>query len=532
MTDNPRENRASIFGLTFRQTDAAFMCLALFFLYLHLFILPATPIYYEMDHVAALNDAKRMAEGEQIYRDFFEFVFPGIEVLYLSFFKIFGFKYWIANALIIGHGLASTALCLAFARRIIGRSIYSYLPAAVYLFAGFRWFGIDGEHRMFSPVFASLAVLVILKRRSVGRIAAAGVLCALSSFFTQQRGILALGAIGLFVIYELGFPDRRWARMIAAVTTLGAAFAVSLGLMMLPFILSAGPATIYDCTIAFLSNYVQDPKTNSIESYLYTLEKVRNSGFLITAITLFYYLLIPLVYLATAVALWLKRNALEGDEFRAVVLLCLLGAFLSVGTVAPNAGRLFQIAVPAVVLFGWLIYRFLPRNEGFAKAAVVALILFGTFQAIRIQTAWDATILDTPSGDLVFFSPVVLERYAWLKERTNPGDYVYETYNAHVNFPLGLRNPSYISVALNTGYTTPDQVKRIINDLKTRRPRYIIWDGAWTPEMETLRDDERLKPLYVYMTRNYELHRRFSAFDGREPEIWEIAGERPGVDVP
>jgi hypothetical protein len=79
-----------------------------------------------------------------------------------------------------------------------------------------------------------------------------------------------------------------------------------------------------------------------------------------------------------------------------------------------------------------------------------------------------------------------------------------------------------MSVLLNTGYTPHEQVMQAIEDLKSKKARYIIWDGSWTKEMPDLGDDERLKPLYRFMTENYELRQRFTPYDGREREIWEL----------
>ena len=374
---------------------------------------------------------------------------------------------------------------------------------------------------MFSPIFGCLAVLVLMKGRTLPRVALAGCFCAVSSFFTQQRGSLALGAVGLFLIYELGFREREWKKMFGYGCLLAGTFAISISLMVLPFVVMAGPRVFYECTIEFLAHYVQDPDTNSVQTYWGTIAKLGTFGYLITAVALFYYLLIPLVYLATVVVLWWKRRIGASTNESSVLLICLLGAFLSIGTFAPNAGRLFQIAVPAVVLFGWLVYVLLPRSESVVKFVLAGLVLFGAFQAFRLQTGWDVKHLDTPSGELAFLSPIYLERYAWLAEHARPDEYVYETYNSHVNFPLGLRNPSRMSILLNTGYTTHEQVMEAIEDLKSKNARYIIWDGAWTPEMQTLGDDEKLKPFYKFMSENYELRQRFTPYDGREREIWE-----------
>lgn len=511
-----------IFGSQTRNYDLIFLAFCFVFLYLHLFLLPNnTPIYYEMDHVALLNDAKRMIEGEVIYRDFFEFTFPGSHLLYFVFLSVFGTKYWVANLLILLHGLASAVLCLAIGRRLFGDSFYAYLPAAVYIFFGFRWFGIDGEHRMFSPVFACAAVLILLTKRSYGRIALAGFACALSSFFTQQRGMLAVAAIGVFLFVEIALTGREWNRFIKSALILGVSFFAVLFLLLLPFIAVAGADRFYESTFLFLSNYVQDPDSNSLQSYFGTLAKLRTLGIMMTAVAIFYHILIPAVYFVAFALLWIKRKSLDAKQRSGVLLVCLMGIFLAIGTFAPNAPRIFQIALPAVIVFGWLIYQIGSRWELPAKAAVIGLMSFGLVLGIRLQTGWVAAILPAKSGHLAFLSPVYLERYSWLSEHASPDDYVYETYNAHVNFPLHLRNPSRISIILNTGYTPQSQVTQAIDDLKSSKARYIIWDGLLTEEMASLKENEKLKPFYLFLASNYELRQKFTPYDGRQPEIWE-----------
>ena len=61
-----------------------FLLAALVFLYLSVFIPPATPIYLPGDASVYLLNAQRMLEGESIYRDFFQHTLPGTELFYLA----------------------------------------------------------------------------------------------------------------------------------------------------------------------------------------------------------------------------------------------------------------------------------------------------------------------------------------------------------------------------------------------------------------------------------------------------------------
>src|SRR5438270_11860012 len=102
--------------LTWNRTDAIFLLFCSAFLYLHLFVLPATPIFYEEDHLYFVQDAWRMFRGETIYRDFFEYTFPGTQVLYLLLLKVFGTKFWIINFVIFIQALGQATLGLAISK--------------------------------------------------------------------------------------------------------------------------------------------------------------------------------------------------------------------------------------------------------------------------------------------------------------------------------------------------------------------------------------------------------------------------------
>ena len=99
---------------------------ALTFLYLILFILLDTPIFLSGDDQIYLLNATRMFEGQVMYRDFFHFVPPGTELVYGVFFKVFGFRAWIPNLLLILLGMALTCLATLMARKGArgGRSVF------------------------------------------------------------------------------------------------------------------------------------------------------------------------------------------------------------------------------------------------------------------------------------------------------------------------------------------------------------------------------------------------------------------------
>src|SRR5206468_1632659 len=107
-----------------------FLILCSVFLYLHLFLLPYNPIYIEEDHLYAIQDAWRMYNGEALYRDFFEFTFPGTQVLYLGLLNLFGTRFWIINAVIFFQGLGQAGIWLVISKVLLGSRPATLLPSS------------------------------------------------------------------------------------------------------------------------------------------------------------------------------------------------------------------------------------------------------------------------------------------------------------------------------------------------------------------------------------------------------------------
>jgi len=149
------------------------------FLYLQLFVLPSTPIYQANDQWMFMQDSRRMLDGEVLYRDIFQFVFPGYEAVYAALLKIFGLRTWVPNAVLVVLGvlLAWTTACVS--RRLIpGRN--AFLPAALLLSFEFRAWHIS-THHWFSVLAVMAAVLLVLEERGSARLAGAGALSGVNT---------------------------------------------------------------------------------------------------------------------------------------------------------------------------------------------------------------------------------------------------------------------------------------------------------------------------------------------------------------
>lgn len=75
--------------------DLLLLLAVIVFFYLLLFKIPFYPFFYEGDQLIFLSNAVRMINGEKMYTDFFQFTFPGGQVLYYLLFLAFGTKVWL-----------------------------------------------------------------------------------------------------------------------------------------------------------------------------------------------------------------------------------------------------------------------------------------------------------------------------------------------------------------------------------------------------------------------------------------------------
>ena len=125
----------------------------------NLFANPTTPLLLSGDQVFFWMDAQRMLHGEEIYRDFFQFTPPGVDLVYWSAFKLFGPRIWVPNLIVLVLGLVFGLLCWRVARSIMPRS-RAALATALFLVADYGKL-MNATHHWFS-------VLAVIGSRSEG----------------------------------------------------------------------------------------------------------------------------------------------------------------------------------------------------------------------------------------------------------------------------------------------------------------------------------------------------------------------------
>jgi hypothetical protein len=502
-----------------RRVDILFFCATFVYLYTQLFQFPFTPYNLEGDTLISVSDAMRIIDGEVMYRDFFHLTPPGAEVWYAALFSIFGVRLWILNFTILLLNLSLTWFVWRFSRQLLS-GVLVYVAPALFLVVGLRLFFLDGSYRLFSVVFALAAVAVVMGRREPRDLLFAGVFCGLSSFFLQPRGVLTLGGIAVFLVWE---HVRRGARELSLVSK-GA-------LLVLPFIAtiiatnayfiwSAGFDNYYFSVVTFVQKYYRnDPLSNSeafmadlpdIGQYseIYSASTAISRYIRIAAPTLFFYGLVPYVYLAFLIYRWRKKTYLESDgQDRKLVLLCIFGLALLVGVSAPSVFRLAHMALPGLVVLVWLIGR-LKRSEIVASSILCVLILVGIAYVIQRQTI-EKNYLEMPAGRAAFLANITFQRFKWVGEHTRPGDLFWEGHHLTFYFAFHLKNPTPLYLVRDNGYTPKFQADSVLAALERNPPEYIVWPRKWEKTAEERLPDDNLDGIWRFVLANYEFQMVF-----------------------
>src|SRR5882757_8426452 len=195
--DHPSQIAATS-GIRFRWLVAVASSLTFAICYLREFVAPHVPVMSWNDQMLFASDGARIVAGQMPYRDYFQFVTPGADLLYAFLFRHLGLLLWIPNALMVCVAATAVLLMTLAAGKVL-RGSFIALPAA--LTVGFVLFGgLDATHHWFSGLIALIAMLVLFplsggseeSEESKGsqdwRIALTGALCGVVASFTQSKG--------------------------------------------------------------------------------------------------------------------------------------------------------------------------------------------------------------------------------------------------------------------------------------------------------------------------------------------------------
>ena len=473
------------------------------YLYLNLFALPRTPFLLGGNQVFFWMDAQRMLDGRRIYQDFLQFTPPGTDLLYAALFQLFGFHVWVTNAAVLALGVAFCWLCFSLASGIADRRS-ALLATALFLVLVYGK-SLDGTHQWFSVLAVMCAIRITFRKMTSQRIALAGAMLGVASFFNQTYGAAALLAFVIFLLCRPSRAKRSSYDLFKNQALLLLGFAIALLLLSAHFIATVGLKQLWYFQVTYVTKYVVDISQGQLLGLPEPLTwrtLPRLSPYLTVYISL------PVVYVVTLWRCWRERNnpLFPWDQ---VAILSIVGLLLLAEvSLSLNWLRLYTVSLPGIILLLWTLDRASKPRRYAVPLIWVGIICLAVLET-RSRHANQSVRAELPGGRVATTSQKY-DKLRWIMLRTKPGDFFFHAGWPGLYLPLQLRNPLSLDTMNPVDASGPQAVEQAIQQLQANRVQYILWtrnlDAQCDPDR---RCEDYLTPLRDYLHTSYTSVRAF-----------------------
>ena len=510
---NERANRGALAAVVLMGIFAFASC------YFRSFIFPYLPLLPGGDQVGFFISGSRIVAGQMPYRDFFEILPVGTDLIYAALTKIFGFYTWVPE-FVMACLAAATAALVTFAAIRVVRGAAAILPALSLL--GFLLLdeSLNATHHWFCTVAALGAMLLLLDGRTSARVLAAGALAGIATCFTQTTGAMVVLSLAIYLVCaRRADQPNRWRSVLLLCATAIIVFLAVNGY----FIWQAGVQRRFFCTAIYPVRYFGVPTINNWR--VIERDFPSHPSFRRWLSFPFIYAAVPFAYFGFFIV-W-RRNRphtpidsqidKQIDEWRESQDKLLLTALTGLGMIvavapAPSFLRVSSASLPAMILLSW----FLDRSGRFGRvasqltAAVALLLAIGV--PIHRQIASHSS-LDLPGGVTAFSQSSDAAEYRWLASKLQPEQYFFGM--PPMILPFHLLNAAPVGAFDTTDYTRPEEVAQSIRAFRAHPVPLMVLRGDF--ESPVASPNDHTGPFRVYLRENYIHTKTFPNGD----QIWE-----------
>jgi hypothetical protein len=450
-----------------------------------------------------IDEAYRVRAGEVMYRDFFEFVPPGIVYVNAAVMALCGAAIAPFGYLGLALGTLSTALIHALASRLTGAR-WRLLPPALYVSIVYASDEI-GDHKAFPPLFGVIALLMLVRRsRSPARLCAAGACAGLASLFTTDMGLgVALGLCGGLALDRVG---------VRGLLAFGLGFLVPTVLVMGWFAAQAGVATLVYDTILF-------PLTRYRNANPFVVFVDLGEGPL--AVRTVARLVLGLGGLASALAMFTHRRAVAVDRpgkgthrFGETRMVACAGLGLAVGLLHRAVYPLRLASAAALLLLVLtVVLESLSEWTGIARwtsRVGLVLLVFGSgWSAVGLvyRRQWERAYTRETHRAGTILVPAPLPELAWIERNTRAGESVFMLPSkGGLHFLGQTRNATSFSRLELGGLNPPEHVSQALAEIEARKPAIGVLQEVAT--LPSFLDKSGLEALYTGIRRSYKCEDR------------------------
>jgi hypothetical protein len=482
------------------------------YLYFNLFTIDGIPYLLDGDQVFFWVYAQRLLNGEQIYRDFFQFTPPGTDLVFFSLFRLFGPRLWITNWVVLVLGVVLCWLCFRISLLLMSEC-GALLASSMFLVLLFGKM-LSATHHWFSVLAVTMAVAVLMKTRSPARIMAAGALLGLASFFTQTRGFLVAIGIAVAVVFECFNNNEPLANAVRDILAFVFSFLVSWVSLSSHLLATMGLRRLLTFQITAAQRYVIHRWT--FLSLGIPAEDMTWNKFHVVIQYIFVYLLLPSVYAICAWKCWKSCETLFLSRERVVLLTSAGLAMMLEVAQSLNWVRVYSVAMPAIILFVMLVHKHARLRAGAGLFMWLCILVLALHQ-INSRYRTHQSVAQLPGGT-VATSAAKAEKMEWLARRTRPKQFFFQPGWPGLYLPLELRNPVFIDEFDTRGVTHSDYVDSCMRQLDAKGVQYILWSPRLDlPHPEKGVADNHLTVFREYLEKHY---RRVHDFPDAD-QLWE-----------
>jgi hypothetical protein len=431
-----------------------------------------------------LHAAKRVLEGEVIYRDVFDLSTPGWTFLMAGIFGVFGTTLATARLTVaLVHG--GTAVLMFLACRSLGvHRTLAWASGFIYLVVCQPMLPVASYHWLATLLTVALLVLCLRTPSSASWSFVLGAVAGLLIAVHQQRGFGIGLAVGAFVVLQVVIQWRfgivpKPLIAVRRLVAFGAGVGLVGALLLLFLVATAGIQPVWSCLVVFpLVSY------RGAHTARWGVDYTGAARFALSRQLKY----LPLIMLAGVPALvlqwWRGRSPERVRELTLLMLFCAFSIFSIV--YFPDSIHIAFIApvfvVTSATMLEWAL-RWLPvgAHRPLAGAIAAAILLSGGVTLYRKLTDLRAAfpvVYQSAFGQIAygFNSP---EPQIWDQLRAlldaGPSRFVYfYPIPGHNYLISGAQNPTRFSLVVPGPYTPPDQIQEIVRDLADKRVPYVV----------------------------------------------------------
>jgi len=208
---------------------------------------------------------------------------------------------------------------------------------------------------------------------------------------------------------------------------------------------------------------------------------------------------VPLVY---SFALWKSSRPHKNTLFpwNSITLLSLCGLSLLIEVAESiNVLRLFAIAMPAVILFIWMLGELSFPERTLSVVTFGVIVALGGHQAIAKHIACSAK--GQLPGGRVATTPEAFDELRVLTQQAQPGEYFLQAGWPGVYLPLKLQNPLYLPTLSRWDSTRPEDIGPAIQQMDAKHVKFVLWNEHLDERCSFFSCKDYLSPA-----RNYLMH--------------------------